>query len=306
MFKFPVKSISLVILFFLIATNTILAQDSTKEKSYFTTGVSYLSNSVYNGRTDSLRTTYITPMLSYYDKSGFYANAAISYLASESEKRIDLFALGIGYDFDITTNLSGGVSADKYFYNQSSTNIQSDIKGNVGGNLSYDFGLFQLSAGADILFATKSDFAINGGVAHAFYIGDQPNKWSITPTATVHMSTLNFYEGYTNRRAGKNAQNGNANAGTVTSVTTITNRGKGLTLLDYELSLPITYDAKCWGFAIIPTLALPQNPIYTSTTTTFKSPFGMGTNIQTNNATPESEKSFGTPFYVEVGLYFKF
>ncbi|MBC7722122.1 MAG: hypothetical protein H7068_08870 [Pedobacter sp.] len=308
MLKPIIKFVFFIILVVLATNSALLAQDSTKEKSYFKASISYLTNSVYNGRKDSLLYPYITPTLGYYDKSGFYVNGSLSYLRSSSEKRIDLFTLGVGYDFDISTNLSGGIYADKYFYNNSSTNIQSDIKGNVGGSLSYDFGLLQLSAGADVLFASKSDFAVNGGIAHAFYIGDESNnRWSITPTATAHMSTLNFYEGYTNRRAGKTAQNGNPNAGTVTSVTSITNRGgTELTLLDYELSLPITYDAKGWGFAITPTLALPQNPIYTSTTTTFKPAFGTGTTTQTSNSTPQSEKSFGTPFYAEVSLYFKF
>ena len=307
MLKQHIKHIFFIILLLIAFTSTtLLAQDSTKEKSYFKASISYLSNSVYNGRKDSLLYPYITPTLGYYDKSGFFVNGSLSYLRSSSEKRIDLFTLGVGYDFEITPKLSGGVYADKYFYNQSSTNIQSDIKGNIGGNLSYNFGLFQLNAGADVLFASKSDFAINGGIAHAFYIGDEPSQWSITPTATVHISTLNFYEGYTSRRAGKNVQNANANTGTVTTVTTINNRGTGLTLLDYELSVPITYDAKSWGFAITPTLALPQNPIYTSTTTTFKPAFGMGTISQTNNSTPQSEKLFGTPFYAEVSVYFKF
>ncbi len=306
MCKPAIKIVFFILLSVPFASNILLAQDTTKATSYFKANLSYLSNVVYNGRTDSLRTSYITPTLSYYDKSGFYANASLSYLASATEKRIDLFTLGVGYDFDITTKLSGGVYADKYFYNKSSTNIQSDIKGNIGGSLSYDFGLFQLNAGADVLFASKSDFALNGGIAHAFYIGEELSQWSITPTATAHISTLNFYEGYTNRRAGKNAQNVNGNAGTISSTTTITNRGTGLTLLDYELSLPITYDAKGWGFAITPTLALPQNPIYTSTTTTFKPAFGMATITQTNNSTPQSEKLFGTPFYAEVSLYFKF
>ena len=41
-------------------------------RSYFAAGISYLTNSVYNGRKDSLSTPYLTPTLGYYDKSGFF------------------------------------------------------------------------------------------------------------------------------------------------------------------------------------------------------------------------------------------
>jgi hypothetical protein len=290
-----------------ILINNLSAQSKTLDVetkgSYFNASLSYLSNSVYNGRKDSLTTPYITPNLGYYDKSGFYANTSLSYLSSTTEKRIDLFTLEAGYDFDITSQFSGSVYADKYFYNKSSTNIKSDISGILGSSFSYDFGVLQVNAGADVLFANKTDVALNGGIAHAIYIGEDDNQWTITPTATTHLSTLNFYQGYTNRRAGKNAKA--PNGSTITTSTVVTNRSTGLTLLDYELSLPISYDAKSWGFSLTPTLALPTNPIYTSTIVTLKSRVGT-TVSQTQNSTPISETKLTSVFYGELMLYFKF
>lgn len=289
--------------FFALKTNA-QSQEKDAMKSYFKAGLGYLSNAVYNGRQDSLPTPYITPTFGYYDKSGFHASASLSYLAASTEKRIDLYTLEIGYDFDINDKLSASVYADKYFYNTASTNIQSDIKGVAGASFSYDFDVFQLSAGTDVLFATKKDFSLNAGVGHAFTIGDQGKQWTINPTATVNASTLNFYEGYTNRRVGKNAKKNGA--GNVASVTTITNRDNGLTLLDYELALPISYDAAKWGFAFTPKLALPQNPIHTSTTTTFN-PNNSNTPItHTSDSTPLAERNLGTPFYAELSFYIKF
>ncbi|MFC4233044.1 hypothetical protein ACFOW1_14175 [Parasediminibacterium paludis] len=291
----------------LLFVNQITAQSKTSDdatkNSYFKGSLSYSSNSVYNGRKDSLTTPYITPNLGYYDKSGFYANSSLSYLTSSTEKRIDLFAIEAGYDFDISSQFSGSIYGDKNFYNKSSTNIKSDISGSLGGNLSYDLDILQVNAGADVLFANKTDIALNGGIAHAFYIGEDDNQWTITPTATTHLSTLNFYQGYTNRRAGKNAKA--PNGSTITTSTVVTNRSTGLTLLDYELSLPISYDAKSWGFSLTPTLALPTNPIYTSTIVTLKSRVGT-TVLQTQNSTPISETNLNSVFYVELMVYFKF
>ena len=302
--KKQITLLFIVFSFITVKVNAQTTQDKDTTKSYFKASLSYLSNAVYNGRQDSTAYPYITPTFGYYDKSGFFVNGSLSYLTASTEKRIDLFTLEVGYDFDIATNFSGGVYADKYFYNTASTNVQSDIKGVAGASFSYDFDVFQLSAGTDILFATKKDFSLNAGLGHAFTIGDEGNKWTINPTATVNASTLNFYEGYTNRRAGKNAQR--MGPGSVTSVTTITNRGNGLTLLDYELALPIGYDAANWGFLFTPKLALPQNPIHTSTTTSFKSNNGNGTISQTGDSTPSSERNLGTPFYAELSFYVKF
>jgi hypothetical protein len=300
-----IQAIGVCLILFVILNN-VTAQnkhtDTAATASYFKGCLSYLSNSVYYGRKDSLATPYITPSIGYYHKSGVYANASLSYLASK-ESRIDLYTLEAGYDFDITSKFSGGIYADKYFYNQASTNIQSDIKGTAGVNLSYDFGVLQLNTSADVMFANKTDITINAGLSHAFYLGEEDNQWAISPSATANMSTLNFYEGYTNRRVGKNSQL--QNGATVSSNTIITNRGTGLTLLAYELSMPISYDAKTWGFAITPTMALPQNPINTSTTSTLTP--RVGTPItQTRNSTPASEKQLSSVFYVEASVYIKF
>jgi hypothetical protein len=278
------------------------ASEVNAEKSYFKAGLSYLSNSVYYGRKDSLRYPYFTPTLGYYHKSGFYANASLSYLASK-ESRIDLYTLEAGYEFELTHKLTGSLYADKYFYNQSSTNIQSDIKGNGGFTLSYNFGALQFNTGADVMFANKTDFSLNAGLSRDFTIGEEAKQWTITPTVTTYLSTLNFYEGYTSRRAGKNAQQ--PNGATISSNTFITNRSTGLTLLDFELSVPVSYDAAKWGLSFTPTLALPTNPIFTSTTTTITPRIGNPFS-QTRNTTPTSEKNLTSVFYAELMVYFKF
>ena len=58
-----------------------------------------LSNSIYNGRKDSVATPYITPMIGYYDKSGFFIDASLSYLAKAGSSRIDMYNIDAGYDY---------------------------------------------------------------------------------------------------------------------------------------------------------------------------------------------------------------
>ena len=292
-------------LFFLFLNNLSFGQTkkAKESESYFKASASYLSNAVYNGRQDSLVTPYITPSLGYYDKTGFYISGYVSYLSNASGNRIDLFALDAGYDFNVNDKLSGSVYAEKSFYNQASTAIQSDIKGSIGGNLSYDLGLLQITGGSDILFAQKADISANIGLAHAFNIGEEGNLFSITPSVITNLSTLHFYEGYTNRKAGKKASQIIPNLQSI-EVTTTVNNNK-FTLLDYEISLPVTYDGKKIGFYITPTYAIPQNPIYTTTTTVVKLRNGTQTS-QTVDSTPIAEKNLQNNFYLELGFYVKF
>ena len=257
------------------------AQDKPSKapaSSYFKASASYLSNSVYSGRKDSLVTPYFTPALGYYNKSGFYVSAAASYLSSAAESRIDLFTLDIGYDFTISDQVSGGIYASKYFYNQSSSAVKSDMRAGLGGSISYDPGFVTLSGGLDIALSSSADIIFNASLAHAFTIGEEGNQWTITPTVSTSLGTQNFYQGYVKNRRGSGNQN-------------IQLQKKGrFSLLDYELSLPIAYDAKKWGLFFTPTYALPQNPI---------------TLTLTNGTVIFTEKIENT-FYAEVGVYFKF
>jgi len=284
------------------------AQSSKRSKtdsasSYFKADASFLSNYIYNGRQDSLRTPYLTPTIGYYDKSGLWVSGSLSYLANPNDSRIDLYSLDIGYDFDLTDHFSGSVYANKSFYNDASTVINSALKGSIGSTISYDLDFLQVNAGIDILFSNKADIATNIGLSHAFYIGDKGSLYTITPTVTTNLSTLHYYEGYANRKAGKKANQVIPNLQSITVETTVNNNQ--FTLMDYEISLPFTYDSKKIGFFITPTFAIPKNPIYTTTTTTIKLRTGTQTS-QTADSTPWEEKNLANSFYAEIGCYLKF
>ena len=81
---------SLLLLSIVYNANAQLSKADKKDSSSnFKFSLSYLSNSVYNGRQDSVVVPYITPMIGYFDKSGFFADASVSYLAT-TPGRIDL------------------------------------------------------------------------------------------------------------------------------------------------------------------------------------------------------------------------
>ena len=271
---------TLLLLLFCISSLTKAQDTSGNHKiSYFKLSASYLTNSVYNGRKDSTLLPYLTPSIGYFDKSGFFVKGSLSYLAASGNSRIDLFTLETGYDFTITDKWYGGIYGSKYFYNNSSTGVRSETKGGLGGSVSYDPGFVTVSAGVDLSFASKTDINFSGSIAHGFYFGDKGDEWSLTPTITANAGSQNSYQDYVKKRKLKGGSN--------TAVQTSSN---SFSILDYELSLPIAYDAKKWGLFFTPTYAIPQNPISIASST--------GSGYTTEKLT--------NVFYAELGAYLKF
>jgi hypothetical protein len=292
----------------LFSAKNAFSQDKAKEidttiYSYGKLSLSYLSNSVYNGRKDSLTTPYITPSIGYYDKNGFYVSGALSYLSGSKESRVDLFSFDIGYDISISNKLSGNFYANKSFYNQSSTAVKSDIKGSIGAAFGYDLDLIQLNIASEAIFSQKTDLSLNLGIGHTFNNGDANHLLSISPYINANWSTLNFYEGFTSRKVAKKVGQTQANVATATATTTVDK--DQFTLLDYEISAPLSYDTKTFGFYLTPTFAIPQNPINTTTSTVIKLKNGTQT-TQVQNSTPLSEKTLENSLFLELGIYVKF
>ena len=147
--NYKIATLFFVIIFFLQINlinaqsnkdNSSSDQDTEIEKSYFKFSNSYLTNDVYNGRQDSIVKPYIKPAISYIDKSGFSATLTGFYLTLANQNRFDYFSVDVDYSYHPTPEMTTGISANKTFYNQSSTVLTSSLTGSLGANLSYDFG----------------------------------------------------------------------------------------------------------------------------------------------------------------------
>ena len=258
------------------------------KKSHLKFQVGYLSNEVYNGRKDSVLLPYITPLLSYHHKSGLYANASLSYANSAEEKRIDLFTLAAGYDFKLSRTFKMGFDASKYFYNSNSIAIQSATKGMIGSYVSWepDTANLSISTGLIILFSNRTDVSTNISISYSFYFGTgAKQQWSVMPTITSYQGTQQYYQEY--REKAPPQIGGRSN----TPPQNIKIQGSNkFVLLDYELSLPVSYDTKKWGVAFTPIYAIPKNPV---------------SQVNANGNTKILEK-LNNVFYFDVTAYFKF
>jgi hypothetical protein len=277
------------IAFALVVFNASAQKDTTINKidtsskkrpvSYFKVGVDYLSDNVYNGRKDSVVVPYITPTFGYYDKSGLFIDVSVAFLANKG--KVDLTTIDAGYDYGIGDQITGELSATKYFYSSSSTSVQSQTKFSFDGSIIYDPGFLAFSGGLSVLTSSETDFTTNFSIAHNFTFGEDSSLWTISPTIGSNQGTQKSYAAYKKKRR---LQGGGA--GSAIDVQNSNN----FALLDYEFSLPISYDAKKWGISLTPTYALPQHPV------TLTGP--LGNVIATEN--------LSNVFYVELGVYFKF
>ncbi len=278
-----------------IAEKQTTEKDSIK-KTYFKFSTSYLSNYVYNGRKDSISTPYIIPFLGYYNKNGFNASLSAYYLNIPKERKFDFFSLDANYDYEINKQFSVGIIANKTFYSQNSSGLNNNIKGILGLSIDYDFDFIEMYIEADLLFFKKKDYGLNIDFTHEFEFESKNNKFKITPTLDLNFSTLNYFGDSNNLGRRKK------NAITNTSTKVENNR---FTLLDFEFSIPISFEKNKFTFFITPTLVKPTNSVYTKDITTVYSN-GVGTVTAIKNSTPLEEIDLKTSFFVEFGIFYKF
>jgi hypothetical protein len=312
--RYTIKKVFLLLLFFFQISlvkaqkgdsDTITAKkkEPVAVKSYFRFKTSYTTNDVYNGRKDSILNPYVKPSVGYYNKSGFSTYMSAYFSMQPNQKSFDYLSLHTDYTHEITDDFSAGVFAYKAFHDPTSTLIKSNIKGNIGANLDYDWGFIDILVQGDVIFTTKNDYNSNIELYKQFVIKKKNGKIVITPTFDVNFSTLNYYEGYLNKQVGRKQLNKKPNVTSVSSNITVNNNH--FTLMDYELSLPMSYKTKHFSFFITPTFAIPQNSIHTTTTTTVSLSNGVQTSAH-KDSTPQSELNLTNTLYAEIGLYYKF
>ena len=270
-----------------------------KASSYFKIGTSYLSNAVYNGREDSAIVSYLEPSISYYNKSGFNISASAEYLTSGAVHRIDAFILSAGYDFKIMENWDASLGADRSFYNDSSSNVQGSNTGTISGDMSYDFDIVQLGSSSELMFGASTEFGTSISLSHEFSFGEDTSAFAFAPTIKANYGTQGFYNQLTRKKIAKKKLLPNTKGSIVTD---IIGGSKAFSVLDYEFSLPITYELKNWALSFTPTYALPVNPVTTKTSTkTFKNGVLQGPAV-----VDITQENLSNSFYFELEITWKF
>ena len=228
-------------------------------ESYILTDVSYISDAVFMGRRDSIAAPYIFPSIGYYDASGFFADATLSYLTASEEQRVDLFLLSGGYLFE-SKKWSGGIVATGYFYNDESYNVQSEVSSSISGLLSYDLDYMELSVSLGSFFnsGNNTDFFTSFFIERAFI--NEKETLLFKPSVGISGGTQNFYEAYyQSNRLGNRKGQGAGNSNQMESTTITFEESSSFNILNIELSTPIEYHHKSFIFSFTPAVSFPQS-----------------------------------------------
>ncbi|WP_426430199.1 hypothetical protein ACPX19_11755 [Winogradskyella sp. HB-48] len=243
------------------------AKDSTevkheKDSSYVSLNLSYISDAVFLGRKDSVAMPYLYASAMYHHKSGIYGIGSLSYLTKANESRVDLFLASLGYDLSYN-NFDGDISITKYFFNEDSYNVISQVSADVTVVLSYDFQYFNLAATAANYFNNNStsDFFLSTEVSHDFITRNQ--KFQISPSVGLYFGSQNFYQEYYTNRGSSGQGQGQGQGGTVNSTSgyNITvEESETFNIMAIEFGLPVWYEAEPFIFMFYPSYVIPQSP----------------------------------------------
>lgn len=253
--------IAVLLVLFIASTKSVAQQNtsadsivntvSTEKQSYGLVSTNYNSNIVFLGRKSLSKAPYLSAFTGYYHKSGLFINGGASYLAASGPNRFDLFTVTTGYDYYLKS-FSAGLYGTKYFFNNKSTTVKSELSGYVGAYADYDFDLADVYIDASAYFGNTSDFILGAAVSRIFYAAN--DKLRFTPTFYLNAGTQNYYSNYNNnRRFGRHMLNGGALQSTGSGM-----MGVGsFKVLDYELSVPVTYTQKKLRISFTPVFAIP-------------------------------------------------
>ena len=229
--------------------------------SYVSIALNYISDAVFMGRKDSITAPYLYPSITYHHKSGFYASGSFSYLTKSNESRIDLFLVSAGYDFTVK-KFSGDLSITKYFFNEDSYNVISEVEADLTAAISYDFDVINLGLTSSLYVnnGSGSDFFLASEISHDFISSN--NKFQISPTAGIYLGSQNFYEEYymTSRFGNDGRGQGQGSGGATETITTVSiEESEKFNLMAIEFSLPMWYAHKQLTVSFLPMFVLPQS-----------------------------------------------
>ena len=270
------KYLTLFIAVFLFVSASSFAQTSLSDNpdkpdktASFKFGVNYLSNNVFMGRSDTVKTAVILPELKYTFKNGIYLSAGVDYIPNRLKDKLDGGSAAVGYDYDITENLSGSVSFTKLFYNTNSTQIGSSINSTITAGLDYNIAdIVTPSVSVDYNFikqAFGNDIFVNAGIAHDFAtagIFSDSDVIIISPTIATNFGTQNFYDAYLNLKKYKLTAKGLAKETAAQKLLAAQKvKLSKFTPLDYEISVPFEYKIGVLILSVTPTYAVAENKL---------------------------------------------
>jgi hypothetical protein len=293
-----------ICIFLFSASYTYAQTDTTNTQPGLKIGIGYINNSVYLGRTDTVRTPTITPNLTYIFGNGIYLSGALDYITNRKSGKLDGGNIELGYRFTSVENFEAGASFTKLFYNSGSTQVSSSVSSIINAYAAYSISNI-VTPGIDLNYninktGVTGDFMLNPSLLHEFEIDGilgENDQLLVSPQVGLNAGSQNFYGGYLERKGRLTKRGTVVTSAAVTAATTAYNNALGdFKLLNYELTMPIRYKTGIFIATFTPTYAFAQNSLPQST---------EAEKIITKNVELSSPYK-PSVFYFEVNLAVKF
>lgn len=237
-----------------------LAQEiaGTNEKKHeFNASINYQPALHFFGRTDSLRSSGLFPMLGFQLKNGLYAQSSFIFVRNRLQSTTYTgTTIEAGYRFPESDHFTGNLFFSRFLYQDQSLLVQSALHSQTGVNLSYTNKVLNINGGLDLKFSDQTDAGATLGIDHLFIFNKGMNNAAIAlaPSATAYMGTQKFTTSYFERK----------NVLGIPVTQQVTENVTQFNILSYEVSMPIVFvKGKC-NVSITPSYVLPQNLITTA------------------------------------------
>jgi hypothetical protein len=227
--------------------------DSASRKNEFSASINYQSNLHYFGRTDSLKSSGLFPIIGFQLKNGLYVQGTAVFVQNPATPLNYTGASAeFGYRFPDREHFEGNLFVSKFFYKDESVLVQSALNAQTGINLSYKNKIVNVNLGADLKFADRTDIGATAGIDHLFVKkieGWEKAAIALMPSIAVNAGTQNFTQTYIDK--------GNVAGLPVTRQRT--EQVERFSILSYEFTAPVVLVVGKMNAFVIPSYVMPQN-----------------------------------------------
>lgn len=244
--------VSMAGLALLLSTSIYSQADSSKNVTQFKIEVFYNSHLNYYGRTDSLQSSGVFPLVELWFSPNFYVNAAPVFVnnASQNFKYSGTVATA-GYRFNGPNKWAGNFYFVKPFYTENSELVQSALKAQVAGTLTWQSKVINITGGGDVKFCNRTDFGATAGIDHLFRMQLTDKMVLVAnPSACLNAGTQQFTNSYYKKNRFL------IFPGTEQMVSETV---KQFNILSYEFSMPLILAKNKFQILLLPAYVVPQN-----------------------------------------------
>lgn len=248
---------------FELVDSLLMQLEQEEEASQLAIRLSYNSNVLSAGRTLGIENFGLSPGLSYFNRSGLYADLT-SFWSKDFDPSYYLTVASIGYMKDFSKNLSIMAGYDRYFYNVSSE-VYIPYRNTISITPIFDFKPFSLTANYSFYFGDQSAHRIMPGLS---VTAQRKKVWkfdriAISPSfyllcGNEIVTTIEYDLPLTRLERLRNLRDYR------TPYRTIINQKEVWGIMNYAISVPLSISFNKWSFSFnyiynIPK-ALPGEP----------------------------------------------